>query len=108
LKTIVFTKNDFIGNVAYSAGEICGWPDHIADRLIAKGFAKLHGGDGKVKEVGGRIPGAKDHWTNVELEEHVAALKRDGKWTPAPPIVVLDPEVQRAARERARDEMNQI
>jgi hypothetical protein len=108
MKIVVFLKNDFIGSIAYNAGEICGWPDHIADRLIAKDFAKLYGGDGKPKVIDGKIPGAEDFWTDPKLAEHVAQLKKEGKWTPAPPVVVMDPEVQRAARERARAEQNQI
>jgi hypothetical protein len=82
-------------------------PDHIAERLIAKDFAKLYG-DGKPREVGGRIPGAKDYWDNVQLDEHKAELEKNGKWKPAPPVVVSDPEVARAARERMAREMNQI
>jgi hypothetical protein len=62
----------------------------------------------KQKEAGGKIPGAKDWWDEPQLAEHVAELKRAGKWAPAPPPVVMDFEVQRAARERARVEANQI
>jgi hypothetical protein len=107
MKIVVFIRNDLINGTAYSAGEIAGWPDHVADKLIAKGFAKLHG-DGKQKDIDGKIPGAKDWWDQQQLAEHVAELKRAGKWSPAPPIIVIDPEVQRAARERARVEANQV
>lgn len=105
MKVVIFTKNDFIAGVSYGAGEICGWRDEVADRLIQRGYAKLYG-DGKPREVGGRIPNAKDWLDNQGLSDHVAALRKDGKWTPAPPVVVIDLEVQREARERARQEMN--
>jgi hypothetical protein len=107
MKIVVFLKNDFIGGIAYNAGEICGWPDHIADRLIAKDFAKLYG-DGKPKVIFGKIPGAEDFWTEPKLAEHVAQLKKEGKWTPPPPIAIRDAEVEREARERARQEFNQL
>jgi hypothetical protein len=107
MKIVVFTRTDFINGVAFSPGEICGWPDHVADRLVAKGFATLYG-DGKPKVVDGKIPLAKDWWDNAQLAEHVDKLKREGKFSPPPPVVVIDPEVQRAARERARVELNQI
>ena len=56
----------------------------VADRLFAKGFAVLHG-DGKPKQAGGKIPGARttlDYWDRVDmdLEAHVADLKKNGKW----------------------------
>lgn len=105
MKVVVYTRTDMINGVAYSPGEICGWPDHVADRLVAKGFAKLYG-DGKVQKIDGKIPGAADFWTNTQLAEHVDKLKKEGKWTPPPPVVVKDLEVERAARERARQEMN--
>lgn len=108
MKIVIFTKNDFISGIAYNAGEIAGWPDHVADRLIAKGFATLHGGDGKVQKIDGKIPGAKDWWDNAQLAEHLAALKREGKWAPPAAPVVMDFEVARAARERAAREQNQI
>jgi hypothetical protein len=107
MKIVVFTKNDFIAGIAYNAGEICGWPDHIADRLIARGYARLSG-DGKPKVVDGKIPGAEDFWPETKLAEHVDKLKKEGRWAPPPPIVVLDHAVQREARDRMRDELNQI
>jgi hypothetical protein len=107
MKILVFIRNDLIYGTVYNAGEIAGFDDRVADNLISKGYAKLHG-DGKKREVGAKIPGAEDFWTDPKLAEHVAGLKREGKWAPTPPVVVMDSEVQRAARERARNEMNQI
>lgn len=107
MKIVVYLKPDLIAGVVYNAGEICGWPDHIADKLIEKDFAKLWQ-DGKVKEAGGKVPGSKDFWTTQEHAEHLAALKKEGKWTPAPAPVLMDPEVARAFRDRARAEQNQI
>lgn len=107
MKIVVFTRNDLINGVVYNAGEIVGWDDRVADRLIAKGFAKLYG-DGKQREVGGKIPGAEDFWTDPKLADHIAQLKKEGKWSPKPPLVLMDSEVQRAARDRMRDEMNQL
>jgi hypothetical protein len=111
MKVLILLRNDFIGGVAFNAGEICGWPDHVADKLLLDrpggAYARLYS-DGKPREVGGGIPGAKDYWDNVQLAEHKAELEKNGKWKPAPPVVVLDPDARRAARERARNEMNQI
>ena len=78
----------------------------FADRLIARGFAKLYG-DGKPQKIDGKIPQTQDWWSNSQLAEHLAKLKKDG-WTPPPPIVLKDEDVAREARERARQEMNQV
>jgi hypothetical protein len=111
MKVLIFLRNDFIGGVAYNAGEICGWPDHVAAKLCQDrpggAYAKLYG-NGEVQKIDGKIPGAEDWWSRKRLDEHVAQLKKEGKWAPPPPIVVKDLEVERAARERARDELNQI
>ena len=109
MKIVVFTRTDLINGVAYSPGEICGWPDAVADKLIAKDFARLYN-DGKVQLAGGRIPGAKDWLDDPGLNDHKAQLKKDGKWPSVldKPVVVSDPEVARAARERMAREMNQI
>jgi hypothetical protein len=54
-KIVKFTKNDLILGVCYSAGEIAGFEDRIADNLIKREFAELHG-DGRPVKVGGRLP----------------------------------------------------
>jgi hypothetical protein len=77
MKIIEYIKNDMTGGfVAYSIGEIVGWPDDIADRLIQRGFAKLHG-DGRPKDVGHRIPDGADsgYWAGAAVAERIAALK---------------------------------
>jgi hypothetical protein len=51
MKIVEFIRNDLINGVVYNVGEVAGWSDEIADRLIARGYAKLHG-DGKPKAVG--------------------------------------------------------
>jgi hypothetical protein len=51
MRIVRFLKND----LPYLQGEIAGFPDHIASKLIEKGFAVLHG-DGKPKQTGTRIP----------------------------------------------------
>jgi hypothetical protein len=88
MKIVEFRKNDLIGNCVYCVGEIAGWPDDVADRLIAKGYAVLYG-DGKPQLAGGKIPGAKDWLDKQGLDEHVAKLKKEGMW-PA----VLDKPVE--------------
>jgi hypothetical protein len=77
MKIVEFTKNDLIGNCVYQVGEIAGWPDDIADRLIARGFAKLHG-DGKPKATGHRIPDdiGSGYWAGAAVADHIAALKQ--------------------------------
>ena len=56
MKIVEFLKHD----LPYAKGEIAGFPDRVAEKLISKGFAKLHGGDGKPKQVGERIPDPLD------------------------------------------------
>jgi hypothetical protein len=77
MKVVVFTKNDLIGGVVYNIREVAGWPDEIADRLIHRGFAKLHG-DGKPREVGHRVPDGmgSGYWAGAPVAEHIAALKQ--------------------------------
>jgi hypothetical protein len=54
MRIVRFIKND----LPYLQGEIAGFPDHIASKLIEKGFVVLHG-DGKPKQVGQKVP---DPW----------------------------------------------
>jgi hypothetical protein len=77
MKIVEFTRNDLIGQCVYSVGEIAGWPDEIADRLIARGFAKLVG-DGKPKPVGHRVPDdiGSGYWAGAAVADHIAALKQ--------------------------------
>jgi hypothetical protein len=77
MKIVEFTRNDLIGNCVYCVGEVAGWPDDIADRLIARGFAKLHG-DGKPKQVGHRVPDGLDsgYWAGSAVADHIASLKQ--------------------------------
>ncbi|HEY8124518.1 MAG TPA: hypothetical protein VIF88_03750 [Methylocystis sp.] len=51
MRIVRFIKND----LPYLKDEIAGFQDHVAEKLIAKGFVVLHG-DGKPKQVGSRIP----------------------------------------------------
>jgi hypothetical protein len=51
MRIVRFIKND----LPYLKDEIAGFPDHIAEKLIAKGFA-VQEGNGKPKIVGERIP----------------------------------------------------
>lgn len=46
-----FLKND----LPYTKGEVAGFPDRVASKLIDLGFAILEG-DGKPKPVGQKIP----------------------------------------------------
>jgi hypothetical protein len=94
LVVVEFVKTDFIGGIAYSIGEIAGWPAHVAERLIKKGYAVLYG-DGRPKVAGGRIPNAKDWFDEPALNDHVAKLKKAGEW-PAhldAPVVIGQPEI---------------
>jgi hypothetical protein len=77
MKIVEFIKNDLIGNCVYCVGEIGGWPDDIADRLIQRGYARLYGG-GKPKAVGHRVPDGMDsgYWAGSVVAEHIAALKQ--------------------------------
>lgn len=110
MKIVIFTRSDFINGIAYSPGEIAGWPDHVADRLVSKGYAQLYNGDGKVRPAGGRIPNAKDWLDEPGLNDHVTKLKKDGAWPKVldEQVVVMDREVAQAARERMAREMNQL
>jgi hypothetical protein len=94
MKIVEYIKPDFIGGVCYAAGEICGWPDEVADKLIAKGFAVLYG-DGKPKAAGGRIPNAKDWFDEPALNDHVAKLKKAGEWPAAldKPVEIGKPKI---------------
>jgi hypothetical protein len=76
MKIVEFIRNDLIGNCVYCVGEVAGWPDEVADRLIARGFAKLHG-DGKPKVVGRKIPDdiGSGYWAGAAVAEHIAQLK---------------------------------
>jgi hypothetical protein len=77
MKVVEFTKNDLIGNCVYSVGEIAGFEDWIADNLIKRGYAVLHG-DGRPKAVGHRVPDGMDsgYWAGAAVAEHIAALKQ--------------------------------
>jgi hypothetical protein len=77
MKILELTRNDLIGNCVYCVGDIAGWPDEIADRLIARGFAKLHR-DGKPKAVGHRIPDdiGSGFWAGSAVAEHIASLRQ--------------------------------
>jgi hypothetical protein len=79
MKIVQFVKNDFIRTIAYAEGEIAGFEDWVADRLIEKKFAVLYG-DGKPKVAGGKIPGAKDWLDEPGLADHIAGLKKAGAW----------------------------
>jgi hypothetical protein len=78
MKIVEYIQNDMTGGqCVYTVGEIAGWPDEIADRLITRGYAKLHG-DGKPKSVGHRVPDGMDsgYWAGAAVAEHIAALKQ--------------------------------
>ena len=77
MKIVEFIKPDLIGNCVYCVGDVAGWPDEIADRLITRGYAKLHG-DGKPKAVGHRIPDdlGSGYWAGAAVADHIAALKQ--------------------------------
>jgi len=51
MKIVQFLKHD----LPYIKGEIAGFADHVAEKLIARGSAQLYG-DGKPKPAGARIP----------------------------------------------------
>ena len=83
---VKFLKPDFLLGIAYCPGEVAGFDAWIGERLIAKGYAVLHG-DGKPKLAGGRIPGARGYgpedWDRGDMDQveaHVAELKKTGKW----------------------------
>jgi hypothetical protein len=77
MKVVKFVKNDLLGNCVYNIDEIAGFEDWIADNLIKKGYAVLHG-DGKPKVVGHRIPDGMDsgYWAGSAVAEHIASLKQ--------------------------------
>jgi hypothetical protein len=59
-KVVEFLRVDTILNCAYGPGDVAGFPDEIADRLMnpnrpGGAYAKLHG-DGKPKPFGRKIP----------------------------------------------------
>jgi hypothetical protein len=99
MKVVEFLRNDMLGGVAYSIGEIAGFDDVVADKLMnpnrpGGAFAKLHG-DGKPKAAGGRIPNAKDWFDQPALNDHVAKLRKAGEW-PAEvdkPVVIGAPKI---------------
>ncbi len=41
MKIVEYLKHDRTQHCMYNKGEIAGWPDHIADRLIALGFREI-------------------------------------------------------------------
>jgi hypothetical protein len=111
MKVVVFLKNDLINGQAFNAGDVGGFPDHVVTRLLnhpAGPFVKLYN-SGKVQEElrNTKIPGAMDWWSPQQLAEHVEGLEKSGKWKPPPAPVVRDPEIAKAAREKAFNELNQ-
>jgi hypothetical protein len=70
MKIVRFIKPDLINGICYSPDEIAGWEDWIADNLIKRGYAVLHG-DAKPKVVGRRIPDEP-----TDLEKQIAELKK--------------------------------
>jgi hypothetical protein len=77
MKIVEFIKPDLLHNTVYNIGEIAGFDDWIADNLIKRGYAKLHG-DGKPKAVGHRVPDGMDsgYWAGAAVADHIAALKQ--------------------------------
>ena len=80
---VKFLKPDFLLGIAFSPGEIAGFESWIAMRLIEKKYAVLHG-DGKPKQAGGKIPGARGYgpedWDRGDMDQveaHVAELKKN-------------------------------
>jgi hypothetical protein len=76
MKVVRFIRDDFMSPIRYGEGEIAGFEDAVADRLIARGYAVLHG-DGKPKKVGQKIvdePGS-GYWSGAENSAQIAALK---------------------------------
>jgi hypothetical protein len=51
MRVVRFIRND----LPFLSGEVAGFRDDVAEKLIAKGFAVLHG-DGKPKQTGARVP----------------------------------------------------
>jgi hypothetical protein len=56
-KIVRFTKNDLIGGIVYNTGDIAGFEARIADNLIKREYAVLHG-NGHPVEVGKKLPPA--------------------------------------------------
>jgi hypothetical protein len=77
MKIVQFIKNDLLGNCVYCVGEIAGFEDWIADNLIKRGYAVLHG-DGKPKVVGRKIPDdiASGYWAGESVAQHINSLKQ--------------------------------
>ncbi len=55
MKVVKFVKNDLIGGIVFNVDEIAGFEDRVADNLIKKEFAVLHG-DGRPVKVGTKLP----------------------------------------------------
>jgi hypothetical protein len=67
VKVVKFIRNDLIhGSIVYAEGEIAGFDDLIADRLIQRGFAVLHL-DGRPRPVGGPIPDVNGYTSGFGL-----------------------------------------
>jgi hypothetical protein len=77
MKIVEFIKPDLLHNTVYNIGEIAGFEDWIADNLIKRGYAVLHG-DGKPKAVGRKIPDdiGSGYWAGAAVADHIAALKQ--------------------------------
>lgn len=72
MKVVKFVKNDLIGGVVFNVGEIAGFEDRIADNLIKREYAVLHG-DGHPKKVGGPLPLAPGDFGYIEPKGGKAA-----------------------------------
>jgi hypothetical protein len=77
MKVVQFIKNDLINGVCYNVNDIAGFEDRIANYLIERKYAVLHG-DGKPKQVGHRIPDGMDsgYWAGQAVADHIAALRQ--------------------------------
>jgi len=78
MKIVEYIRNDMTdARCCYNIGDVAGWADEIADRLIQRGYAKLYG-DGKPKPIGHRVPDGMDsgYWAGAAVAEHIAALKQ--------------------------------
>lgn len=54
-KIVKFTKNDLIGGVVFNVGDVAGFDEAVAEKLIKREFAVLEG-DGRPKKVGEKLP----------------------------------------------------
>ena len=54
-KVVRFVKNDLIGGIVFNVNDVAGFEDRVADNLIKREYAVLHG-DGHPKEVGKKLP----------------------------------------------------